>query len=298
MLTLMSSRYVGLSEAYTMDNFYDTLFPTGKLLTDTERKLVDKLNPDDSGPIAFHEVIAWALHDVIAQTSAQTVIHTGPQVLKKALESQTIDALKERAGIVVDEVDSHGMLRPRLIDTILTKAAKKDKSGRRMDNIEEWKADEVSVWINGIENINANVNDPGDKCGQYFQDNDIRGRELLRLTRQDIVDVLSTADSQSSKKVVARTKRILSSVERVRGDDIQLSDSVAHELIEMILSLRGSLTALYGFKNQPVSPIKSSNVQSPTNQSVMERIALHTRLHRVFDLGCLRRFRSFTYICC
>ena len=242
----------------------DTLEAGSKLLEDKERKMIEKLNPDDSGPVAFHEVIAWALHDVVAQTSAQTVTYTGPQVLKKALDSQTNKYLEKRAeefGVYfVDEESSYQTpeqkLKERtdLIDSILSQAAKASP-GKLSDNIEDWNRDQVGDWINGIKDVNDSTLKPPDTPGECFKCHDIRGRELLRLTRQDIIDILNSADSQSStnKKVVARTKRILSSIERVRGDDARLSDSVAHELIEMILSLRGSLTALYGFKNQPVS---------------------------------------------
>lgn len=242
-----------------MDNFYDTLFPTGRLLTEKELNVVNKLNPDTSGPAAFHEVIAWALHDVIAQTSAQTVTYTGPQVLKKALESQSAKALEDRAS-KLDIFVEDGLDREHLIQRIVAKAAKENQLVHRMDNIEHWNSKEVSAWIDGIQHVGAS------SCGKRFQESDVHGRELLRLTRRDIFDILNAVDENDGTKpkgVVVCTKRILASIERVRGDDIRLSDSVAHEVIELILQLRASLTSLFGFKNQPVSFIELPALTRP-----------------------------------
>ena len=129
--------------------------------------------------------------------------------------------------------------------------------------IANWSAEEVAAWIDGIKGVKIvevqEINSqpaPAEQLsmvGLCFRDADICGAELLSLTREDIGDILSVEGSGIEPKlVVSRIKRILTSIERVRGETNRLSDNRASELISQVLALRGKLATLYGYRDQPV----------------------------------------------
>eukprot|EP01043_Picozoa_sp_COSAG02_P030092 COSAG02_NODE_1905_length_10437_cov_54.532643_4_plen_301_part_00 len=262
-----AARYVGLSATYTTDNF---LVQDGNgrvsvggenILTVDEFKKLMALNPDAGGSMAaFHEVIAWALNEVVARSENSAATYMGSHVTQLALDLGT------RAN--ADDLPEH-------LESV----------GKTESPIEAW--DEVAVqhWINGLENVQDVDDDDADipavhaandvfigrsadekfptmTVGECFSFNQIHGSELLQLTGTEVMAILidgckgdpNPDESIVGKyKLVARTKRIMANIEqlrKVRGDSYSLSEDRAGQLITSILHLRQKLASLYGFHSQ------------------------------------------------
>lgn len=292
---------MGLSATYTTDNFFvqdlkGQLSVGGEnILTADEFQRLRTLNPDDEGgTAAFHEVIAWALNEVVARSeNSAATYRTGLHVTNRGIELGT------RANPADDDDDLN--LRDYL-----------KREGKIHRPIEEWDEDAVKKWINGLEGVNDLGDEvpkmpavdcaqdafygrpdgpaPTKSVGECFKYNLVNGPELLQLTGTDVMAILQDGckgdpdetGAVGKYKLVTRTKRIMANIEelrKIRGDSYSLSEDRAVQLITSILQLRQKLASLYGFHSQYVCimirpPMIQNDLVSTADAGVLAACAI------------------------